>query len=86
MQSYVPMTALLAWWWLGERFGWRTGAGDRDQFRAACWCSASIRIVLDAPMALVLMLISALFLAIGTVLMRRPAAASTCSASRAGRR
>jgi O-acetylserine/cysteine efflux transporter len=25
MQSYVPMAALLAWWWLGERFGWRTG-------------------------------------------------------------
>ena len=25
MQSYVPMTTLLAWWWLGERFKWWTG-------------------------------------------------------------
>ena len=25
MQSYIPMTALLAWWVLGERFAWRTG-------------------------------------------------------------
>src|SRR5690606_22762810 len=25
MQSYVPMSALLAWWLLGERFAWRTG-------------------------------------------------------------
>ena len=33
MQSYVPMTTLLAWWWLGERFAWRTGAGDRGEFR-----------------------------------------------------
>ena len=27
MQSYVPMTAVLAWFVLGERFGWRTGLG-----------------------------------------------------------
>ena len=26
MQSYVPMATLLAWWLLGERFHWRTGA------------------------------------------------------------
>ena len=25
MQSYIPLTALLAWWVLGERFAWRTG-------------------------------------------------------------
>ena len=25
LQSYVPMSALLAWWLLGERFAWRTG-------------------------------------------------------------
>jgi O-acetylserine/cysteine efflux transporter len=29
MQSYVPMAALLAWFALGERFGWRTGGGHR---------------------------------------------------------
>jgi len=36
MQSYVPMAALLAWWWLGERFGWRTGLarGGGDVIRA----------------------------------------------------
>jgi hypothetical protein len=33
MQSYVPMAALLAWWWLGERVHWRTGAGDRGELR-----------------------------------------------------
>ena len=27
MQSYVPMSVLLAWALLGERFAWRTGTG-----------------------------------------------------------
>jgi O-acetylserine/cysteine efflux transporter len=70
MQSYVPMAALLAWWWLGERFGWRTGLAIAISF-----CGVLVLgfdpIVLDAPMSLVLMVISAGFLAIGTVLMRR---------------
>src|SRR5690606_35779655 len=26
-QTYVPMAMLLAWWWLGERFAWRTALG-----------------------------------------------------------
>ncbi|WP_156640835.1 DMT family transporter [Noviluteimonas gilva] len=70
MQSYVPMAALLAWWWLGERFGWRTGLAITISF-AGVLVLGFDPIVLDAPMSLVLMLISALFLAIGTVLMRR---------------
>jgi O-acetylserine/cysteine efflux transporter len=69
MQSYVPMAALLAWWWLGERFGWRTGLAI-----ALSFCGVLVLgfdpLVLQRPQALVLMLVSALFLAIGTVLMR----------------
>jgi O-acetylserine/cysteine efflux transporter len=70
MQSYVPMAALLAWWWLGERFGWRTGLAIAISF-AGVLVLGFDPIVLDAPMSLVLMLVSALFLSIGTVLMRR---------------
>jgi len=70
MQSYVPMAALLAWWWLGERFGWRTGFAIAISF-AGVLVLGFDPIVLDAPMSLVLMLVSAAFLAIGTVMMRR---------------
>ena len=70
MQSYVPMAALLAWWWLGEHFGWRTGLAIAISF-AGVLVLGFDPIVLDAPMSLVLMLVSAAFLAIGTVLMRR---------------
>jgi O-acetylserine/cysteine efflux transporter len=70
MQSYVPMAALLAWWWLGERFGWRTGIAIALSFGGVLVLGFD-PIVLDAPASLVLMLVSALFLAIGTVLMRR---------------
>ena len=70
MQSYVPMAALLAWWWLRERFGWRTGLAIAVSFGGVLVLGFD-PIVLDAPMALVLMLVSAAFLAIGTVLMRQ---------------
>ena len=70
MQSYVPMAALLAWWWLGERFGWRTGLAIALSF-AGVLVLGFDPLVLDRPMSLVLMLVSALFLALGTVLMRR---------------
>jgi O-acetylserine/cysteine efflux transporter len=70
MQSYVPMAALLAWWWLGERFGWRTGIAIALSFGGVLVLGFD-PMVLDAPASLVLMLVSALFLAIGTVLMRR---------------
>ncbi|UNK48836.1 DMT family transporter [Lysobacter sp. S4-A87] len=69
MQSYVPMTTLLAWWWLGERFAWRTGLAIAVSF-AGVLVLGFDPIVLDRPMALVLMLISAAFLAVGTVLMK----------------
>ena len=62
MQSYVPMTTLLAWWWLGERFAWRTGLAIAMSF-AGVLVLGFDPLVLDRPMALVLMLISAAFLA-----------------------
>jgi O-acetylserine/cysteine efflux transporter len=70
MQSYVPMAALLAWWWLGERFGWRTGLAIGVSF-AGVLVLGFDPIVLDQPASVLVMLVSALFLAIGTVLMRR---------------
>ncbi len=69
MQSYVPMTALLAWWWLGERFAWRTGAAIALSF-AGVLVLGFDPMVLDHPVALWTMVASALFLAIGTVLMK----------------
>lgn len=69
MQSYVPMAALLAWWWLGERFGWRTGAAITLSF-AGVLVLGFDRSVLAHPASLLLMLVSAVFLAMGTVLMR----------------
>ncbi len=69
MQSYVPMTALLAWAVLGERFGWRTGLAIAVSFGGVLVLGFD-PLVLANPMSLVLMLVSALFLAIGTVLMK----------------
>ena len=69
MQSYVPMTALLAWWWLGERFAWRTGLAIAVSF-AGVLVLGFDPLVLGQPMALLLMLVSAAFLAVGTVLMK----------------
>lgn len=69
MQSYVPMAALLAWWWLGERFHWRTGAAIALSFLGVLVLGFD-PVVLHSPTALVLMLVSAFFLALGTVLMR----------------
>jgi O-acetylserine/cysteine efflux transporter len=69
LQSYVPMTAVLAWAVLGERFGWRTSLAIAISF-AGVLVLGFDPLVLDRPLALVLMLVSALFLAIGTVLMK----------------
>lgn len=69
MQSYVPMAAVLAWWWLRERFGWRTGLAIATSF-AGVLVLGFDPLVLQRPAALVLMLVSAFFLAAGTVLMR----------------
>jgi O-acetylserine/cysteine efflux transporter len=69
MQSYIPMTVLLAWALLGERFAWRTGTAVALSFGGVLVLGFD-PLVLDEPAALVLMLVSALFLALGTVMMR----------------
>ncbi|HEY4582278.1 MAG TPA: DMT family transporter [Lysobacter sp.] len=69
MQSYVPMTALLGWLMLGERFAWRTGLAIAVSF-AGVLVLGFDPIVLDHPASLVTMLVSALFLALATVLMK----------------
>ncbi|MGY3266045.1 DMT family transporter [Lysobacter sp. HA35] len=70
MQSYVPMTALLGWFVLGERFGWRTGLAIAVSFGGVLVLGFD-PIVLDHPASLISMLISAVFLALATVLMKR---------------
>ncbi|KQY49848.1 EamA family transporter [Lysobacter sp. Root494] len=69
MQSYIPMTALLAWWVLGERFAWRTGFAIAVSF-AGVLVLGFDPLVLDQPASLLLMLVAAALLAIGTVLMK----------------
>ena len=69
MQSYVPIAALLAWWWLGERFAWRTGLAIALSFAGVLVLNFD-PMVFAHPASLLVMLVSALFLAIGTVLMR----------------
>jgi O-acetylserine/cysteine efflux transporter len=69
MQSYVPMATLLAWWLLGERFHWRTGAAIALSFSGVLVLGFDPS-VLRSPAAAGLMLVSAFFLALGTVLMR----------------
>jgi O-acetylserine/cysteine efflux transporter len=69
MQSYVPMTALLAVLLLGERIRWRAAAGVAIAFTGVLVLGFD-PIVLDAPAALLLCLGAALALALGTTLMR----------------
>jgi O-acetylserine/cysteine efflux transporter len=69
MQSYVPMAAVIAWFLLGERFAWRTGLAILVSF-AGILVLGFDPLVLDHPGSLSLMLVSAFFLALGTVLMR----------------
>ena len=68
-QVYVPMSVLLAWWLLGERFGWRTGVGVAISF-AGVLVLGFDPMVLARPAALFVMMGSSLMVAIGTVLMR----------------
>src|SRR5690606_32570813 len=70
MQSYVPMSALLAWLVLGERFAWRTGTAIAVSFAGVMVIGFDPSMV-DRPAAMLAMLVSAGFLALGTVLMRR---------------
>ena len=69
MQSYVPMTALLAWWLLGERFGWRTSVAIAVSFAGVLVLGLDPD-VLARPMATAAMLAAALMLAIATIVMK----------------
>ena len=69
MQSYIPMSAVLAVVLLREHVGWRTWTGIATSF-AGVLVLGFDPLVLDAPASLVLMLVSAFCLALGTVLMR----------------
>lgn len=69
MQSYIPMSVLLAWWLLGERFAWRTGTAIAISF-AGVLVLGFDPLVLDRPESLLMMLCSAFLIALGTVLMR----------------
>ena len=68
-QSYVPMAVLLAWWLLGERFAWRTALAITISFAGVLVLGLD-PMVLESPLALLMMLFSSLMLALGTVLMR----------------
>ena len=68
-QVYVPMSVLLAWWLLGERFGWRTGVGVAVSFAGVLVLGLD-PMVFERPAALFVMMGSSLMVAIGTVLMR----------------
>lgn len=69
LQSYIPMSALLAVLFLGERIGWRTASGIAVAFGGVLVLGFD-PLVLDAPAALLLTLIAAFMLALGTILMR----------------
>ncbi len=69
MQSYVPMTTLLAWWILGEKVGWRTSAAIALSFLGVLVLGLDPH-VLGNPAALATMLASAFALAVGTILMK----------------
>ena len=69
MQSYIPMSVLLAWWLLGERFGAWTGGAIAISFSGVLVLGLD-PYVLARPVALITMLLSSLALAVGTVLMK----------------
>jgi O-acetylserine/cysteine efflux transporter len=69
IQSFVPMTAILGWAVLGERFGWRTAMAITISFAGVLVLGFDPG-VLDRPAALLAMLAAAFWLALGTVLMK----------------
>lgn len=70
MQVYVPLSTLLAVLLLGERIGWRTATGIGLSFGGVLVVGLD-PVVLAQVDVLALVLTSAFFLALGTLLMRR---------------
>ncbi len=69
LQSYVPMSTLLAWWLLGEKVGWRTSTAIAVSFLGVLVLGLDPH-VLGNPVALGTMLASAFAMAVGTILMK----------------
>lgn len=69
LQSYIPLATVLAVVFLGEKIRWRTWTGIGVSF-AGVMVLGFDPMVLASPFALMLMLLSALALAVGTVVMR----------------
>lgn len=69
MQSYVPMVALLGWWLLGEKFHWRTGTAIAVSFIGVLVLGLDPDILSD-PKPVIIMLVSAMCIASGTIAMR----------------
>lgn len=70
LQSYVPMSVVLAAWLLGERIAGATVVAVVLSF-AGVLVMGLDPVVTDEPLALVLCLLAALLLALGSTLMRR---------------
>ncbi len=70
MQVYVPMSTLLAVLFLGERIGWRTTTGILIAFSGVLVMGLD-PLVLAQLDVMILVLLAALSLAVGTMLMRR---------------
>ncbi len=70
LQSYVPMAAVLAWLLLGERVALRVGVAIAVSFIGVLVLGFEPS-ALEHPKVMLLMLTSAFFLALGTVLMRQ---------------
>ncbi len=69
LQTYVPFAALLAVVLLGERIGWRTGGAIAVSFAGVLLVGLEPA-VLNQLDSVGLVLVSAFFLALGTILMR----------------
>ncbi len=69
MQVYIPMSTLLAVFLLGERIGWRSASGIAIAF-AGVMVMGLDPLVLSQLDVLILVLLSAFVLALGTILMR----------------
>lgn len=69
IQLYVPFSTLMAVLMLGERVGWRSASAILIAFLGVLLVGADPT-VLDRPFAVVLAILAAFFLALGTVLMR----------------
>lgn len=65
------LTAALAWWWLGERFGWRGALGLVGALGGVMWIMAGRSAGDSSLLGIVMVLAGACCLAVATLLNRR---------------